>query len=165
MPAAKTLYRHVRDGTFRARNGHGELLLGERLTEWPELADLQLAYVAAEHPLERAKIALQFEKTVSEARRRHSARLAELNDRIDEWNCLVVDLVVMCPSLVLWLPLLPREIPASEAATETAIARFLRRYAAHALNRDGLTHAEIADKLLVSERTIRRDLRIELPEP
>jgi HTH domain len=163
MPAAKTLYRHVTDGTFRARNGHGELLLGERLNEWPELADLQLAYVAAEHPLARRQVALEFERMVGERRRRHQRQLAELNARIREFNSLVVDLVVLCPSLVLYVPFLP-EIPAGEATTETAVARFLRRHAAHTLARDGLSVQEIAERLPVSERTIRRDLATELPE-
>jgi HTH domain len=163
VPAALSLYRHVQQGTFRARNGHGDLLLGERLEQWPELLELQDAYRSAIHPLERRAIALQFERMVGERRRRHQRRLADLNARIRDFNGLVVDLVVLCPSLVLYLPLLP-EIPPGEATTETAVARFLRRDAAHTLARDGLSVAEIAERLLVSERTIRRDLATELPE-
>jgi hypothetical protein len=66
VPQAKSLSNHVSERSFRARRHH-ELLAGPVL-RWPELASIQARYVAADHPLERRAIAVEFERAVAGGR-------------------------------------------------------------------------------------------------
>jgi hypothetical protein len=59
---SKTLTELVLDGTFRARRHH-ELLAGEDV-QWRSLAGIQAHYRAADHELERRRLAVDFENAI-----------------------------------------------------------------------------------------------------
>lgn len=65
---AKTLLRHVREGTFRARR-HAELLAGPELKQWPACAILQRQYRESGDPGDKSAIALEFERALDRAHR------------------------------------------------------------------------------------------------
>jgi DNA-directed RNA polymerase specialized sigma24 family protein len=143
MPAPLTLEELVRTDTYRNAR-HRDLLATAPVLPWPQLAELQSAYVRTDHPLEKAEISKEFQR-----------RVRTLADDEDEQAARAAEEA----ELEAILHAEPEEIDADEIGRgldrshRALLARDLRygvTYGRH------LTYREIAEELGCSPSTARR---------
>jgi hypothetical protein len=140
MPAALRLEELVRRGTFRSRR-HRHLLEG-RVVPWPQLAAIQLAYLATTNEHERRHIGCRFEEAVR-------GGVEETTDPRRDYFDRLIDAGVVGPADVIDLA----------SGVNYGPDRTSRVVFAGELVAFGYTVDEIAHRLDVSVSTVRGYLR------
>lgn len=139
MPAALSLEQLVADNLYRNARHRGLLETSPALP-WPQLAELQSAYVRTDHPLERDEIAREFQR-----------RVRMLADDVDEQEARELDEA----EFEQIVSAEPEEVALEELMAEVE-RRERRQLADYLRHGEGLTYREIAEALRVSPSTARR---------
>ena len=143
MPAAASLEELVRTDTYRNAR-HRDLLATAPTLPWPQLAELQSAYVRTDHPLEKAEIAKEFQRRVRKLADDEDEQAAREAEEAE------LDALLHAPPEEVNLDRLAADLNRSHLAL---LARDLRDGITYGRQ---LTYREVAEELGVSASTARR---------